>query len=154
MRPKEAAPSPKAPATPPQKEDRRWADEIAKQRRAMAKKDPRASRQTYVVEKEAEDTGCSLYSFFQCNGFERTFINEQRKDSRKKIEEDIAYWESEIARGVTSTPKGQMRYSTMVRILKEFVQYIDEYGGEKALQARFPNGRFKPLLDKKPASEL
>eukprot|EP00439_Symbiodinium_sp_Y106_P069962 s610_g12.t1 len=79
------------------------------------------------IEKEAEDTGCSFYNFFQCNGFERTFINDQRKDSKKKIEEDIAYWESEIARGVTSTPKGQMRYSTMVRILKEFVQYIDEY---------------------------
>eukprot|EP00439_Symbiodinium_sp_Y106_P049673 s1839_g6.t1 len=49
MRPKEAAPPTKPPAMPPQKEDRRWADEIAKQRRAMAKKDPRQSRQQYVI---------------------------------------------------------------------------------------------------------
>ncbi|CAE7252408.1 unnamed protein product [Symbiodinium microadriaticum] len=152
----EAAPSPKAPATPPQKEDRRWADEIAKQRRAMAKK-----------EKEAEDTGCSLYSFFQCNGFERSFlalaraqrefINEQRKDSRKKETPGKKELFLLVLNGcVTSTPKGQMRQAPVkgrgsrVRLYL----YIDEYGGEKALQARFPNGRFKPLLDKKPASEL
>ena len=33
-------------------------------------------------------------------------------------------------------------------------RYIDEYGGEKALQARFPGGKFKPGLQNKPASEL
>lgn len=123
-------------------EERRWADEIAAKRRANAvKKGGRGSRQEYRVEVEAPESECSIYNFTKCNGFERGFINSAHR-SLKKITDDIVFWESEIARGVTSTPKGQMRYATMVHILKE-LKKLGEDEGEDALKLRWKSNKFE-----------
>jgi len=132
-----------AQAAAAKQEERRWADEIAAKRRAAAlKKGGRGSRQEYRVEIEAPESNCSIYAFTNCNGFERSFINSAQRNL-KKLADDISFWESEISRGVTSTPKGQMRYSTMVHLLKELKQYGEEKG-EEVLKSRWKNSRFDP----------
>ncbi|CAJ1365522.1 unnamed protein product [Effrenium voratum] len=124
-------------------EEKRWADEMAAKRKAAARKGQRSSRPTFKIEKEAPESECSIHEFVKCNGFERQFINNQPK-TLKTVTEDIAHWEGEIARGITSTPNGQMRYSTMVKVLKEFKEYMDLHG-EENLKRRFIRGKFAEL---------
>eukprot|EP00931_Biecheleriopsis_adriatica_P073688 TRINITY_DN47929_c0_g1_i1.p1 TRINITY_DN47929_c0_g1~~TRINITY_DN47929_c0_g1_i1.p1 ORF type:complete len:315 (+),score=74.25 TRINITY_DN47929_c0_g1_i1:28-945(+) len=100
-------------------------------RRAAALKNP-SEKPKHEIVVEAPESECSFWARTKCNHFERQFIHNQRKDNLKKAQDEVAYWEREIARGVTQTPHGQMRYSTMIRILNEIIAYITEHGEEKA----------------------